>query len=180
MKKMNYKLRTVLLAATIITGLANLSQATTKLPLKKIKCDELRLDMTLNSHRILFEGINKKIGSYEISVDQALYGSEELYLQYLRKECVNNPNEQPGSCRFHFAVYTVLPNLSVPNSNETLTFDFMQKKIFRFARSAVQNPENKIDVNSDASEVQIPDDCINLASEFVAREDLLNERSKQK
>jgi hypothetical protein len=166
MKKTNTIVMLSVVVATLLTGASQFAEARVKLPVKRITCDKLGLQVRLNSHHITFEAPDKSSKPFEVEVDESIIQNEEIYLNYLEKKCINNPNQQPDSCVFHFAAYKTLPDGSVPESTEFIHFDFINRKIVRLAVQNGQVPEN---------EVGIPEQCISLAKDFVDREDLLNQ-----
>jgi len=148
--------------------LANEVNPPQKLPEKEITCDELSYKSILNSHWIYYESQYKGVDSFHIAVDETILGTEEIYLNYVSKDCSSNDSGSNQLCKFYFKVYRVLPNKTISDTQEDLTLDFTQNKILR---SKFENG------NVNRSELSLPQSCAHLSAEYIERENQLIKRA---
>ena len=87
------------------------------LPKTKISCKEMQFESVLNSNHIYFESQLKGIPSFDVAVDRTKFAGQEIYLNYIKKECPPGEESTPTSCVYSFAVYRMLPDKSVPQTN---------------------------------------------------------------
>ena len=175
MSKTSFSIRVLFSILALIVATEGVGRATlAPLPIRKIGCRAMQFESILNSNHIYFESRFKDIPSLDVSVDKTKIAGEEIYLNYIKKECPPGKEETPAACIYSFAVYRMLPDKSIPQTNEYLWLDFANNEIIHDAHTE-GNPSGSV-----PQKFLLPESCRSLAQAYWEREQQLNKAYSKK
>lgn len=148
----------------------------TRLAKKTVQCQDqdLNFKSVLNSNHIHYEPLNPNdqvLQAYDIEVDKTSLQGEEVYLNYMKKECPQTTAINPKDCVFHFAIYRVLPDQTVEDTKDFLYMDFRNGEL---VLDQLKNSGPTIE------KLKIPSRCQDMATAYLERENQLNQAYSQK